>query len=347
MLRDTKPPVLTLWEGQLINKRSNLRDVARSAGVSVATVSRVMNTPALVSQTTRDRVEAAMDLLNFVPSASARATSTGRTRMIGALIPTLDNAIFARVLDLMEQTLAQAGLSLVVSATTGDPLREVEKAKALVNIGVEGLVVVGVSHHPDFERLIDRARMPVVAISCFDTAFPLPTIGYDNAGCAARMMQHLTELGHRDIAVIHGPVQANDRTQARIEGVHAVKGDSRLRLVESEISVSAAGAAASQVLAAAPTAILCLSDILAAGTLFECERQGVVVPRDMSVVGMDDLPMSSSLNPGLTTMHLPVGEMGRSAAQAIAAWVEEGIQPTATELEGRLQLRASSGPPRA
>ncbi|MEM6310801.1 MAG: LacI family DNA-binding transcriptional regulator [Pseudomonadota bacterium] len=321
------------------DKRSNLRDVAAHAGVSVATVSRVMNAPTSVKPKTRERVEAAMDALSFVPSAAARATSTGRTRMIGALVPTLDNAIFARVLEQMEHVLAEEGFSLVVSTTNGDKDREAERANALINIGAEGLIVAGIDHSERFNRIIARSKRPTIVISYFDAAFHLPTIGYDNAQVARDAMAYLTGLGHERIAILHGPTQTNDRTGARLR---AIKADYDLPSFEAELSMAEGARLLHLALAQEPTALLSLSDVHAAGAVMECAKVGIAVPGDLSIMGIDDLPLSAHLHPALSTMHLPVGVMGRKAAKAVAAWVETGERPAAECLNYTLSARETT-----
>jgi LacI family transcriptional regulator len=325
-------------------KRANLRDVAAAAGVSVATVSRVMNAPETVAEATRKKVEEAMNSLHWVPSAAARAINSGRTRFVGALVPTLDNAIFAKMLASMESRLATHRLSLVVATTDNDPAREAEKAKGLVDIGAEGLIVSGVTHAPEFYSLIERCQLPVVSTSFYDPHYQLPTIGYDNAAAARTALAHLTDLGHSRVAVVHGPSASNDRTQARIAGLesHSPKGD--LSFYEVPLSIAGGCEAGRNVLQAEkqPTAILCLSDVLASGVLFELQRQGVSVPQEKSVMGLDDLAGSAHLFPELSTVHLPVSRMGAAAADAIAAWVETQKVPAACLLRSDLVIRAST-----
>ncbi|MCB4456854.1 substrate-binding domain-containing protein [Leisingera sp. McT4-56] len=328
-------------------KRANLRDVAAAAGVSVATVSRVMNAPETVAEATRKRVEEAMNSLHWVPSAAARAINTGRTRFVGALVPTLDNAIFARVLASMESRLAAHRLSLVVATTDNDPDQEAEKAKGLVDIGAEGLIVSGVTHAPEFYSLIERCQLPAVSTSFYDPHYRLPTIGYDNAAAARTALAHLTDLGHRRIAVVHGPSASNDRTRARIAGLEGHSPKPGLSFYEVELSIAGGCAAGRAILQAEeqPSAVLCLSDVLASGVLFELQRQGVSVPREKSVMGLDDLAGSAHLFPELTTVHLPVSRMGAAAADAIASWVETQQVPEPSLLASDLVVRASTAGP--
>jgi LacI family transcriptional regulator len=329
---------------QHIKKRANLRDVAKTAAVSVATVSRVLNAPARVSEDTRTRVQAAIEALHFVPSAAARAINSGRTRIVGALVPTLDNAIFARFLSCLEEGLGAHGLSLVVATTDGDEGMEAMKAERLVNIGAEALIVSGVSHSAEFDELVRRTRLPTIATSYFDGSYHLPTIGYDNAAASAMALQHLTSAGHRDIAVFHGPKEKNDRTRARLQGLKSVAQDVSLHFFAADITMEG-GARATQAFLTSGlrcTALLCFSDVLATTALAELRRHGLDVPGDLSVIGVDGLPASAYSEPRLTTVQLPVRRMGHETAQAIAGWIERQTVPKSLLLDCGLLIRGST-----
>ncbi|MEO1531178.1 MAG: LacI family DNA-binding transcriptional regulator [Pseudomonadota bacterium] len=326
-------------------KRSTLRDVARRSGVSVATVSRVLNAPMRVSQATRERVQSAITELRFFPSAAARAINSGRTRLVGALVPTLDNAIFARFLEALEGGLAERGLSLVVATTNGDPEREAAKAQSLIDCGAEGLVLSGVTRAASFDALVERAQMPVIATSYFDPDYRYPTIGYENGTVARIALSHLIDLGHREIAVLHGPVHNNDRTRARLQGLEPPK-NITLSHWETDLSVGGGSAAVDRLLSGhMPTAILCLSDVLATGALYALHRHGIAVPEQTSVMGIDDLPSSAFTRPALTTVRLQVREMGAATAEALADWIEEGHRPEPRDLGPKLIVRETAAPP--
>ncbi len=324
-------------------KRSNLRDVAKAAGVSVATVSRVLNAPQTVTPKTREKVEAAIRELRFVPSAAARAINSGRTRFVGALVPTLDNAIFAKFLAALEQKLGQSNLSLVVATTGNDPKIEAEKAQGLMNIGAEGLVLSGIHHDPTLYELIERTQVPAIATSYYAPQYDLPTIGYDNVLTSETAMKYLVGLGHTDIAVVHGQSDTNDRTRARLAGVANVT-NAKVRYYNNGLSLMDGRVAAREIIKAdvRPTAILCLSDVIAMGVLFELQRHGISVPDDISLMGMDDLPGASNVYPALTTVHLPVSRMGEAAAVAIAGWVEDREVPEHRLFEPTLMEREST-----
>lgn len=329
------------------HKKANVRDVARQAGVSVATVSRVLNDAQNVTDATRARVNKAIEALRFVPSSAARAINSGRTHLVGALIPTLDHAIFARFIDAVEERLDAQGLSLVVATTQNAPEREYDRAKKLLDIGAEALIVSGITRAEAFEGLVARHQVPVIATSYYDAGYVFPTIGYDNAAVASEALQHLLSLGHRHIGVLSGPSHNNDRTLARLT---ALKGhaEAKLNVTEVALTLADAGRGATQMLQAHPevSALLCLSDVLAQGALLRLRADGVAVPGQVSVIGMDDLPASASYDPGLTTIHIPVADMGRFAAQAAARWVETGHAPQSLELQTWLVRRGTTGPAR-
>jgi len=325
-------------------KRANLRDVAKTAGVSVATVSRVLNSPALVSKDMRIRVQSAIETLHFVPSAAARAINSGRTKIVGALVPTLDNAIFARFLSSLEEGLATHGLSLVVATTDGDEDIEAMKAERLVSIGAEALIVSGVTHNAAFDALVRRTRLPTIATSYFDERYHLPTIGYDNAAASTMALQHLISAGHKDIAVFHGPTEKNDRTRARLNGLRNAGQDVSLHFFSAEITMEGGAGATRAFLSSGCkcTAVLCFSDILAASTLVELRRHGLDVPSDLSVIGVDDLPASAYSEPRLTTVRLPVSRMGHETAHAVVSWIERQTVPKSLLLECGLIVRGST-----
>lgn len=326
------------------SKRANLRDVARQAQVSVATVSRVLNNSQLVTKDTRDRVNQAIDALNFVPSAAARNLNSGNSRTIGALVPTLDHSIFARYLDALESRLSEHGYALIVAVTGGDPVEEERKAFALLDLGVEGLLVSGKTHTDGFDALIERFGVPTLITSYYDPNARYPTIGYDNATIAANAFEYLRELGHRSFAVVHGAIDVNDRIIARINAIksRAHKYD----IVFCSVSMDVAGGAdAIRALAAQsklPSAVLCLSDVQALGASFELMRLGVAIPDDISLMGFDNLEWSAVSEPGLTSIKLPAAEMGLKASDGIVGWLKTGLRAEPMSIDADIVVRGST-----
>ncbi|MEX3014223.1 LacI family DNA-binding transcriptional regulator [Gymnodinialimonas hymeniacidonis] len=325
-------------------KRATLRDVARSAGVSVATVSRVLNGSELVTSDTRNRVTQAIDTLGFLPSAAARTLNSGRSRTVGALVPTLDHSIFARYLDTLENRLSERGYALVVAVTGGQPEVEERKAMGLIDMGVDGLIVSGKNHTEGFDALVERFHIPTLITSYYDPSARYPTVGYDNGAIAVKAIDFLKSLGHHRILVVHGPTDTNDRIAARIEAI--AQNARGIEVGFSAVSMDVAGGADAvrQMTGAAtsPTALLCLSDVQALGALFELQRQGISVPEEISLMGFDDLEWSEVSQPSITSIHLPAEAMGDAAGDAIVDWITSGLSAKPVSLDASILPRAST-----
>ena len=328
-------------------KRATLRDVAREAGVSVATVSRVLNKSDRVIAATRDRVRQAIEVLNFVPNAAARTMNSGRTQTIGTLVPTLDHSIFARYLNALEDHLSDCGYSLVVAMTDGLPDVEERKALGLLEMGVEGLIVSGKTHTVGFDALVARFQVPVLITSYFDPSALYPTVGYDNIAIAKNALRYLHGLGHKDVAVVHGPPEVNDRISARIAGIQSLSDMVSLEFLTVSMDVAGGADAVRRIMAkpAPPSAMLCLSDVQALGALFEFQRLGLSLPRDLHLMGFDNLEWSAMSEPGITSIDLPAELMGRAAAQAMVDWIATGNPAEPLSLAADLIERGSTGAP--
>ena len=328
----------------LFKKKANLRDVAKSADVSVATVSRVLNAPDKVSRPTRERVEATIAELKFVPSAAARAINSGRSRMVAALLPTLDNAIYARLVNGLESRLAADGLSLIVAQIGEDAAEELKRARLMVDHGAEALIVAGITRDKGFSELMDNAQIPVVAISYFEEGGRVPTVGYDNAEAAGIAAQHVAELGHKRVLVLHGPAATNDRTRQRIEALRDFGTDTEFLFLETSVSMEGGHKAVEQMLGRPDTctAIICFSDVIAYGALGALRRHGIDVPGEISVMGIENLPGSRFTFPSLTSVRLNVEEMGRRAAECVSDWLETGAHPESIYIGSELIAREST-----
>lgn len=327
-------------------KKPGVRSLAKATGLSVATISRVLNKSDSVTGETRDRVLKAMQDIGFTPNASARALATKRTRTIGAVVPTLSHSIFARFLNAIEQELAEHGYGLVI-ATTGDDLEiEEKRARELLNLGAEGLIFSGTDHTDALIEWLSTAGVPAVWTSVSEGKHGVPGIGYNNHTIGLTAIRYLLSLGHRDIAVIHGPTPKNDRTRMRIRGVRTgARGtDANIEFFETSLDVEGGSQAAQQMLgrSSPPSAIFCLSDILALGVLFEAERRNIAVPERLSLMGCDDLDWSAHSSPPLTTLRLPTARMGHKAAKALVDHLEDAKPISDLELDASILERKST-----
>jgi len=327
--------------------RVKLSDVARDAGVSPATVSRAIAQPDLLSPETLARVRASALRLGYLPDGAARALASGRSMTIGAIVPTLDSAIFARALQAMQATLAQSGYLLLVASHEASPAAETQAVRALLGRGVDGLMLVGAERAPDTTALLTASGLPVVLTWCGDGHFTAVTI--DNARAGRLAAEHLIGLGHRRIGMIVGHLQFNDRQRARLDGARQALIAAGLSLPDSLVVEQAltlaggrAGCAMLLEMDATPTALIGGIDLFAIGCLEEAHARGMAVPDDLSVVGIDGLDMSAHVSPGLTTVHVPTGRIGNLAAQTLMAMIAHQTVDRERVLPVELVVRRSS-----
>lgn len=334
-------------------KSPTLIDVAKQAGVSTATVSRCLNQPSALRAETRRRVEAAVDALGYTPHFGGQALASNRTNTIGAVIPTMENAIFARGLQALEEKLAEAGVTLLVASSGYDPDREEAQIRALIRRGVDGLLLIGQARPERTYELLSRQGTPVVLAWCLPKPGAPRSIGFDNRGAAAALAAAVLAEGHREIAMISGVAAWNDRVAERVAGVRAALASAGLdlpphRLVEARYTIQDGDAAFRQVLAAGderPTAVICGNDVLAAGALRAARALSLEAPRDVSITGFDDIDLADAVHPGLTTVRVPHRRMGRLAAETLLA-LRDGVPITADpSLETSIVRRGSLGPP--
>ncbi len=328
-----------------------IADVARAAGVSTATVSRVLNGADGVRETLSARVRAAAVRLGYVPHAGARALKLKRSGTIGAIFPTVDNAIFAKAVDALQRRFGEAGYQLLIATNDYDPQTEERQAINLLSRGADGLVLCGCGQRPALLQRLRARGVPAVHVMSWPVSPGLVGVGFDNARAMAQAVRYLLDLGHRRIAMLAGITRDNDRAAARVRGVRQAMKAAGLplppeRLVERRYGIAAARDGLRQLLAVdpPPTAVICGNDVLAFGALLEAQRLGVTVPRQLSVIGFDDLELASQLNPTLTTVHVPAEELWRCAAERVIAALRGEEVPRATEIEVGLVVRASTGP---
>lgn len=333
-------------------RKPRLIDVARDAGVSPATVSRAIAQPELLSAETLARVRASAKRLGYSPDAAARALASGRSMTIGAVMPTLDNAIFSRALQAMQLALAAEGYQLLVASHDYNDRAETEAVRTLLARGVDGLMLVGAERAPEAMDLLRAARIPVVLTWCGrpDT----PSVVVDNAQAGALAAEHLVRLGHRRIGMITGRHQFNDRQRARMQGArdyleHVGIGLPQALTCEQATSIAGgrSGCAMLLELADPPTAFIGGIDLIAIGCVVEAQARGLNVPDDVSVAGIDDLDMSAHLSPSLTTVHVPTAQIGREAARKLVAILQHRQTAMASALPVELIVRRSTGPAKA
>jgi LacI family transcriptional regulator len=327
--------------------RVRIEDVAKLAGVSTATVSRVLSKPEKVKAARRKSVLDAVKRLGYAPDLSARSLASGRSNIVGCVVPTIDHAIFAKSTQSLQHTLLQSGYQLLIASHNYDPKREETAAIALQQRGVDALVLVGTDHTAATWRAIKSWGKPTLLNWSCDPR--LPSIGFDNHAVASTLARHLIDLGHRRIGVISGFTAHNDRARARIDGVRDEMKQAGFRLLSSALTEQpfnlAGGRMGLQKLmrqTRKPTAILCGNDLLAAGALLEAQRIGIRVPEELSICGIDNLELAHELNPGLTTVSLATEALGRITAEKIVAALAGEPLPKKQLLPFELVVRGST-----
>ncbi|MEM9422946.1 MAG: LacI family DNA-binding transcriptional regulator [Pseudomonadota bacterium] len=328
----------------MTNKVGKIRDVARETGLSIATISRVMNGATNVSDKTREIVLKASRELHYVPNPAARTLSTRKSKTIAAIIPTIENSVFAKYVSAIEQTLSDEGYALVFAISNADPEQESQAVGKLLGLGAEAFILSGADHSEEMIELFESRNVPYVFTSIWQPGAEIPTIGYDNFALASQALSFLETNGHTNIAIVHGPIADSDRTASRCDGARAACSQgTRLAFFETEISVSGGKQAVENILSqpAHPSAILCFSDVLALGTYFALSERGIRIPLDMSVMGFDNLDWSAHIDPPLTTINLPARKMGREVARQLVDHLENAEPIRSAQLNGELIDRAS------
>ncbi|MFM0077982.1 LacI family DNA-binding transcriptional regulator [Paraburkholderia sediminicola] len=332
--------------------RTVLSDVAKLAGVSTATVSRVYNEPDKVSAHVRERVEHAALTLNWFPNAAGRALASTRSHIAGIIIPTLDDQVFASQVSAMQAAFAARGITLVLGCSNYDPAQALAQVRAMLARGVEAMAVVGEAHPPELFEALRSYRVPYAVTYAYRKDSPHICVGFDNHAAYTEITEHLIGLGHRSFAVCIQPTRDNDRVQARVAGIrsalerhglavrpeHMLEGKSTIEFGRRSLR------SIWQAPCAHPTAIICGNDHIALGVLREAEELGIAIPSELSVTGFDDLEIAKELRPALTTMRVDTYEIGRLTAQYLLD-VLDGKRPQhGHEVHALFQLRQSTGP---
>lgn len=324
-------------------------DVAVAAGVSTATVSRYLANPTSVSEKRGTLIRMAIESLGYIPHGAAQALASQRSRTIGVIVPTLDNAIFAEGIQAFQWRLQEKGYTLFIASSDYSVDEELAQAERLVSRGVEGLMLVGAEHHPSLFELLEKKQIPYLYTWSFKPGIDHPCIGFDNYRASAKLTQFLIDLGHKQFAAIPGITRLNDRTKDRLAGCLDTLEKQGIsltadRIIECRYDLAESRQALRKLMKVEPkpTAIVCGNDIIAMGALLEAQALGIRVPEDLSIVGFDDVAMASHIHPALTTMQVPSREMGTKAADYLLSRLNEDPVADHIELEAKLVVRETT-----
>ena len=335
---------------------SNIYEVARRAGVSTATVSRVLSQPAMVTPDTRRKVMQAVEFLDYEPNSAAKNLRTLRTGKLLVTVPDISNPFFSLILQGIEDAAQREGYAVLLGDTQHDEQREDRYAMMLKRKEADGLIVLG-HRLPKAAAALVRAMAPrcaPVVNGCeFTPKLGIPSVHIDNAKAASEAMDHLYRLGHRHIGVITGPLVSplsRDRLRGAAARARQQKAARDFIVMHGDFSIESGAVGAERLLGrrTPPTAIFCFNDEMAMGAVETAKRRGLRVPLDVSIVGFDDIRFARCIDPPLTTVAQPMRAIGEGCVALLLAILNSDEQaPDSVTLPHTLTIRSSTAPPRA
>jgi len=314
-----------------------------------------MNNPATVLPGTRSTVEQVIERHGYRSHAIAVSLASSRSLSIGLIIPSITNSIYASSTQAIQSMAQSSGYTVLLGVSEFSPTLEEKLIRQLLARRVDGLILTGGERNPELYDLIDGHGIPFVVTWKLveESNRRRPSVSFDNYKGACMAMEHLVDLGHRRIGLICGRTEVNDRARERrrayvdaMAGIGGSAGDGLVR--EADFEFDQGRVAMRELLAQDNllTAVFCANDIQAIGALSECEDQGLKVPRDISIIGFDDLPVAQYTRPRLTTIRVPAQMMGELAATRLLESIRTGAQAVSEELPIDLIVRDSTGRPR-
>lgn len=331
---------------------ATIQDVARSAGVSTATVSRVLSAPEVVAEATRARVLEAVNVLGYAPNVAAKMLRTLRTEKILVTVPDISNPFFSQVIRGVEEAASAAGYSVLLGDTRDEEAREEQFAAMLRRKEADGLIFLGHRLPDTLAEMVAAGgpRTPIVNGCEYSPDLGVSSAHIDNERAAAEAIDHLYGLGHSRVGVITGPL-VSPLSRDRLAGVQnaavrrGLMGELAVATGDFSLEAGARQAAALLERTPAPTAIFCFSDEMAMGALQAIRGRGLRCPQDISLVGFDDIRFAGFLDPPLTTMSQPMDRIGHEVVRLLLDILTGEVEATRhVTLPHRLVVRASTAP---
>lgn len=330
-----------------------IQDIAALAGVSVGTVSNVLNRPELVAQHTRQRVQSVIEEVGFIRNGSARQLRAGTSRAVGAIVLDLANPFFTEVARGIEDRLAEDGYVLILCSSDESPEREARHLRLLLEQSVMGLLVTTADRTLAGLEAARRRGRPVVLLDRTSPDAAMCSAAVDHVRGGELAVAHLLDHGHRRIGFVNGPISIRQCAERRKGARTAVRQaglpyrDVLVEVGNPTLNADGGEAAVAALLAGEhrPTAIFCVNDVTALGVLRGLRRRGLSVPGDMAVVGYDDVEFAGLLATPLTSVRQPKYQLGRAAADLLLAEAAAGVRDHRHEqlrFQPELVVRASS-----
>lgn len=315
------------------------------AGVSAVTVSRALRRPEMVSAALRERVDAAVRELAYVPDVAASRLASARTHSIGVIVSSLTNGVFADYLRALHNTLLPAGFQVVIFSTRYSSTEEEKVIATLIGQHPEAIIIAGIDQTPHARRLLEHSGVPVVqTFELTDDPIDI-NVGLSQRQAGYEATRFLIERGHRRIGYIAARLDA--RAHARLAGYTRAMTEAGLDtdgLVATTPRPSAVGVGGELLGAilqhhAGLEALFCCDDNLALGALFECQRRAIPVPEQISIIGFNDLEFAASAHPPLSSVATPRYDMGRLAAEIVMKVIETGERPAERRIDVGFSIR--------
>ena len=327
-----------------------IREVAKRAGVSVATVSRTVNRVRSVNPEVAAKVWSAIEAIGYVPNTQARALVSGRSRMFGLIVSDITNPFFPELIQGFEQVAVEAGFEVLLASTNYDPVTMATTVRRMIERNVEGVAVMTSEIESSLLGQLTDRHIPLAFVDVGPSAPHISNIAVDYEAGIHQAVEHLRRLGHRALAFISGPLLLKSARLRREAFLHCfsaaqLESDPPL-LLQGNHTLDGGFSAVPQLLSAParPTAVLCSNDLTAIGVLRGLDAEGLRTPRDMSVIGFDDIHMAQFTLPPLTTIRLSRRELARQAFEALIADIERPAAAAGATygLETRLIVRGST-----
>lgn len=329
-------------------KKVTLEDVAKEAGVSLGSASKALSSPEKVKPITLKKVMAAVEKMGYVRNGVARSLAARKTWRVAVLYPTLKNPMFSNSIDSLQQTLMELSYQLVIGSHEYNQQREVKVLQALVESGVDGVILVGTDHDDAVFQMLKKHDIPYLLMwSTDETSYP-HTIGFSNRQAGYEMASYVIGKGHRKIAICGGPVEGNERSRQRRAGFLQAMEASGITIkpewiIETPFSLDGGREAIKRLQQAGelPTVLICGTDLHAIGAMHQCQLCGIDVPETLSITGFDDIEFASAMTPGLTTVRVPMHDIGVQVARTIVAIIDNDAPVEPLQLETRIIERDS------
>lgn len=292
----------------------------------------------------------AVDDLGYAPNFSAKTLAANKSGTIGAIIPTMENAIFARGLQAFQEELGEFGYTMLVASSAYQQDLEAQQIRNLVARGVDALMLIGHDRDPETYHFLAKRGLPFVNAWTYNRDVEATSVGFDNRQAMRGLADIVLDLGHTRLGFISAPRSQNDRARERLEGAmdaFEARGIDRssVPVIDVNYSIRNGGEAFKQIMQEPnrPTAILCGNDVLAIGALNMARKMGLSVPGDVSITGFDDIELAQVSTPELTTVHVPHRDMGKRAARLLVDQLNGKAKHQKVELETRIMMRETLG----